>query len=339
MLIPNVKNWENARKSYNWEVNLGCFINKANYPDYFNRTITLDNVEDFEKAFRVAINQFGSFEVAGEVCFWKNYRSRQKNSLTLHLLRHLAKQDNWKKFVEALIKVSNEPTYKNFMNHVDACNQRNGFATPITFLAFYNPDKYSMADRHIANWWTENKSIHGRGDSPVFSQRKDGWIYNKESSWEAYMAWTEFCQECAKHLSKYSLSDDSRFRVLKSKKITDIVVCREDIPRAFFLEVKLHTATKGRIGIGSQKGEGFQPEIVEKNPRYFEKCLRWILCNDDIENEKKFVFASTEMIKRYLMGGRVGQKQNNIDPKIFDKKTLLTEMQLIEQLISWLTVD
>lgn len=204
MLIPNVKNWENARKSYNWEVNLGCFKYKANYPGYFNRTITLDNVEDLEKAFRVAIDRFGSFEVAGEVCFWKNYRSPQKNSLTLHLLRHLKKQDNWKKFVEALIKVSNEPTYKNFMNFVDACNQRNGFATPLTFLAFYNPAKYPMVDRHIANWWTKNKSIHGRGDSPIFSQRKDGWIYNKESSWRAYMAWTEFCQEYAKRLSKCS---------------------------------------------------------------------------------------------------------------------------------------
>lgn len=131
------------------------------------------------------------------------------------------------------------------------------------------------------------------------------------------------------------LESDSRFRVLKSKKVTDIIICREDVPRAFFLELKLYTSGK-RIGIGSEKGKGFQPEIVKKTPPYFEKYLRWILCNDDIENEKKFVFASTETIRKYLRGRQVGQKQNNINPKIFNQETLLTEMQLVEQLIFWL---
>jgi len=129
---------------------------------------------------------------------------------------------------------------------------------------------------------------------------------------------------------------DKRFVVLNGKKVTDIIVCREYYPRAFFLEVKLHKFKGDRIGIGVEKGKGVQPEIVKRTPKYFEKYLRWVLC-DNRQNERKFVFVSTKTIKKkYLSGGEVGQKYNNIKREIFNKEPLLTKDKLIEKLLVWL---
>jgi len=202
------KTWIDAYEKYSWTVNLTKFKDSVEYPNYFNCVITQANVVAFEDKFRAMIDGAGSFGVAGEVCFWKNYGNFQsRNRITQRLLLHLKTPRNWDIFVRALKKLSENPSFNRFVAFREACNQPKGFATPITFLAFYNPVEYPMVDRHIANWWTRNKTKYGFGTSPIFSQRSDGWIQTYTNSqnkqnWNAYISWTRFCGDYAELASR-----------------------------------------------------------------------------------------------------------------------------------------
>lgn len=197
------KSWVNASEKYSWRVDLGRFERAADYPGYFNRVIRPANVVAFESAFRTAVNEAGSFEIAGEVCFWKNYGAFQaRNKVTQKLLTYLAERANWDRFVRAVKQVSANPSSDSLVALQSACSQPSGFATPITFLAFHKPTEYPMVDKHIANWWRVHKAKYGFGDSPKFSQRNDGWIRASKQSWNAHIAWKRFCCDYAVRMTK-----------------------------------------------------------------------------------------------------------------------------------------
>jgi hypothetical protein len=196
------KSWDTALEKYNWKVDLRRFSGAANYPGYFNRVIRPADVVAFEDAFRTAVDEAGSFEIAGEVCFWKNYGVFQvRNKVTRRLLTYLAERANWDRFVRVIREVAANPSYGNFVAFQGACNQPYGFATPITFLAFYRPTDYPMADKRIANWWRAHKADYGFGDSPDFSQY-NGVIQACKTSWNAYIAWTRFCCDYAARMTR-----------------------------------------------------------------------------------------------------------------------------------------
>ncbi|MBN2488269.1 MAG: hypothetical protein JXA98_04510 [Methanosarcinaceae archaeon] len=197
-------NWVNALKKYNWTVNLQQFVDASIYKGYFDRTIRPDDVVIFENRFRRAINNGSSFEIAGEVCFWKNYGNPQsRNRITTNLLSYHKEKTNWENFVRVVKEISDNPSSDKFVSLKRACNQQNGFATPITFLAFYNPIEFPMVDKHIANWWIKHKETYGFRDFPDFSQRKnDDWIKSNNDNWNAYIAWKTFCCDYAKKIAR-----------------------------------------------------------------------------------------------------------------------------------------
>jgi hypothetical protein len=203
------KSWDNAHRMYDWTANLSRFGGAAYYPGYFNRVIEPNDVKAFEERFRAAIDGTGSFEIAGEVCFWKNYGNyRARNKITQKLLEHLSLLDNWNTFAATIRRTSINPSYDSFDALRKACSQRQGFATPITFLAFYKPTQYPMVDKHIANWWRVHKAAYGFGSSPLFSQRSDGWIQTYTSAqsrhnWNAYIAWKRFCCDHASRMTEH----------------------------------------------------------------------------------------------------------------------------------------
>ena len=202
-------NWDGAHEKYDWRVDLRSFDKAANYPDYFNRIIESAHTAIFENEFRKAIDTRRNFEVAGEVCFWKNYRNFQsKNRLTEKLLAHLKIKDNWDSFVKAIEQISKNPSYENFVVLQNTCGQKNGFAVPITFLSFYNPSEYPMVDKIIAYWWAKNRASYEYGTSPIFSQREDGWIQTstisqKKQNWDVYIHWKRFCNEYVMRIAKH----------------------------------------------------------------------------------------------------------------------------------------
>jgi hypothetical protein len=122
---------------------------------------------------------------------------------------------------------------------------------------------------------------------------------------------------------------------LINKKAVDIMVCRDHpAPAIFFLEVKFHRAAHGRLGFGSAQGVGFQPEIVQKAPAYFERNMRWIIGCE--EWGEKLAMVPSTMIRSFLVGKSVGFKFNNISPRLFSAVSPLSEGELVEELQSWL---
>ena len=102
--------WNNALEIYNWTVDLRKFNKAGNYPEYFNRIIHSNEVIQFEHTFREHVDDNSSFQIAGEVCFWKNYGSHlSRNKLTESLLRHLANITSWDRFVVATKEISVNP--------------------------------------------------------------------------------------------------------------------------------------------------------------------------------------------------------------------------------------
>jgi len=205
-----VESWLNAYTRYNWNVDLTKYSDHLKYPDYFNKTITSRNVIDFENRFRESLRN-DEYQVAGEVCFWKNYGTYQsRNRLTTRLLEHLSQPSKWGQFKKSLLSLHVSPTKQNFEAFRKAVGQPKGFATPITFLSFYDPDGYPMVDKNIAYWWALNKGSYGFEGFRAFSQRSDGWIQsltNRQTTknWEAYLDWSSFCRDYAKRITSHVL--------------------------------------------------------------------------------------------------------------------------------------
>jgi hypothetical protein len=193
-----VESWENALLQYNWTVNLRNFKSKAQFNGYFNQIIDKNNVQHFEDKFRSSLDSELDFTVSGEVCYWKNYGSfRSRDELTAKLLTLLSEPANWQSFVCDLTELATNPTYENIDRFRITCGQPNGFATPVTFLSFYNPKEFPMVDRIIGDWWNANSPKFSASWATPFAQREDGWLPLNKQNWSAYLEWRDFCSQCA----------------------------------------------------------------------------------------------------------------------------------------------
>ena len=127
-----------------------------------------------------------------------------------------------------------------------------------------------------------------------------------------------------------------KYVVLESKNVTDVVVCKESSagPIAFFIEVKYYQERSGRINLGTPGAKGFQPEILMKQPKYFEKYTRWLIAS----KEGKAVFVDNATVRRHASGGKIDTtKQNNIQISILgarNKPFAITKAPTV--IIKWL---
>lgn len=139
-----------------------------------------------------------------------------------------------------------------------------------------------------------------------------------------------------KLIDKHVTKEFPHIYALKNKKAVDILICRDgEFPDLFFLEVKYHQASHGRLGFGSREGGGFQPEIVMRKPNYFESHLRWIVASAEYPDQG-VLFVPSETIRRYVSGGEIGEKFNNIQERIFRENTGMQPDQLVDALRAWL---
>ncbi|MEZ9601121.1 hypothetical protein AB4232_20170 [Vibrio sp. 10N.286.46.A8] len=153
-------------------------------------------------------------------------------------------------------------------------------------------------------------------------------MFDNESKFESYLRELIETKICSKYKDLV---------LFENKKAVDILICRNgENPSLFFIEVKYHKKSHGRLGFGSSSGAGFQPEIIARSPDYFESNLRWIIAGEGRE-DSGIIFVSSSVIRNYLSGGAVGQKFNNIQQKIFREVGGFTEDTLVSELESWLT--
>jgi hypothetical protein len=190
-------------------VNLSDFSGSREYEGYFTEVITPKNLPDFEGKFRSAVNRPGAanFAVAGEVCFWKNYYSNDRSeSFTSRTLGRFSDPVVWNKFAHSVRRLAGDFTVGNFFEMRRLSGFDSGFAIPLTFLSFYDPDNYPMTDRHTGRWWNSNKKRFGYSGRPDFVFRsgvvsglgEDDAI----SNYNAYKGLTEFCRDYSSLLNE-----------------------------------------------------------------------------------------------------------------------------------------
>ena len=131
-------------------------------------------------------------------------------------------------------------------------------------------------------------------------------------------------------------SENPSVCALCHKTIGDIVIVRDGrSPAVFFVEVKYHQSSSGRVGIGTSSGAGIQTEILLKRPAYFETHLRWVI-GSDTRRSNEFWFVTSDTLCRFMSGGSIGQKQNNMQVRLFRECPSVDEDQLVDQMKTWL---
>jgi HEPN domain-containing protein len=186
--------WKAARHRFDWRVNLQHFKGAHLYqPEFFNRAIEPGNIVEFENAVRAELVAGGRVERGAEVVFWKNYGNHlARNKITQRFLAAMSGPEAWSQLVSSIRSLAATPTWGSFNALKKLCG---GFATPLTFLSFYDPQRFPMVDRKIGVWWSGKFS-----DKAQFKWGGEV-IASVKQSWEAYVAWTEFCRRQAAKLS------------------------------------------------------------------------------------------------------------------------------------------
>jgi hypothetical protein len=205
-----VISWSAALENYDYYADLAKFRDRNEYGSgfttpSFRAQINSNNTRLFEDSFRNVIEEhnFSKFSIIGEVCFWKIFTKRDPHSLTKQILYRFKNQKIFNNFCISLYGLSENPTLENFNNFRKICGQPHGFAVPITFLSFFKPDKYPMADSVIAHWWCNNKASFGYESCHEFSPYGmiSGQDEDIENNWNVYLRWVDYCQKYASILT------------------------------------------------------------------------------------------------------------------------------------------
>lgn len=145
---------------------------------------------------------------------------------------------------------------------------------------------------------------------------------------------TAFESHIRKHILLHILSENKNYKLFNFKKAVDVLIAKNGLnPELYFLEIKYHKKSHGRLGFGHGKGGGFQPEVLRENTIYFENNLRWILGNEDSED---YWFVDNSTLRKYLNGNAVGEKYNGIKLKFFKEVKSITKEELINEIKTWL---
>ena len=140
-----------------------------------------------------------------------------------------------------------------------------------------------------------------------------------------------------KLISEAICNIDQNILMLESKTLSDIIICRNgQDPCIKFIEIKHLKENMGRLGVGGKNGIGFQPEVLKRQPTYFETNLIWILFSEKHEFNSEYLIETTkDLNKMYAQGGRIGNKYNGIKQSIFGERKKYTETELVEYLKCW----
>jgi hypothetical protein len=128
--------------------------------------------------------------------------------------------------------------------------------------------------------------------------------------------------------------NNPQFEMLDNKDVFDILICDNGNPsKIFFIEVKHYSAKNNRMDFGGSNGNGYQPEILTKQPKYFEERLIWVFLR---ENDDNYYVLKNADCQNYLSGGSIGVKQNNFQTSLFNNITPLSENDFLRYIENWL---
>lgn len=210
--------WNAAKANFNWKVDLRTFKHRDMCPGFFDRVIEPADVDKFERLFRESLHTEKLTGRAAEVAFWKNFGQHQsRDNIARKLLRWLSPPDRADQFAQAIEGIARDFTWDSFKRLQASCGQVSGFATPLTFLSFFDPERFPMVDQRIGDWWARRFPRQLQ-----FSRRDDGWIRPSQQSLKAYVSWTSFCRRQAEALS--GLGDHWRARDVEMAVWSDCAV-------------------------------------------------------------------------------------------------------------------
>ena len=111
-------------------------------------------------------------------------------------------------------------------------------------------------------------------------------------------------------------------------------------PKVKFFELKLYKGQRaGGVGFGNQRGEGPQVEVLlndKETLAFFNKFLRWIVCDALAMGERRYVFIDNIIAKECAMGEVRRGKQNNFNINKL-RKHAITWGELIQKIREFLT--
>lgn len=144
----------------------------------------------------------------------------------------------------------------------------------------------------------------------------------------------EFEAHIRELITKKVLPLDKDLVMIRNKKAVDILICRNGKkPALYFIEIKYHISKHGRLGTGHGKGGGIQPEILQLQPEYFKKQMRWILGS---EVHQGYWMLDNKQLLEFIAGKEIGEKYNNIQTRLFREEKALSERQFFKSLKDWL---
>ena len=144
----------------------------------------------------------------------------------------------------------------------------------------------------------------------------------------------QFENHVRKEILQTILKDKRENKLFNFKKAVDILIAKNgDFPKLFFIEIKYHKKSHGRLGFGHGKGSGFQPELLKSQTDYFENNLRWVLGTEESEN---YWLVDNAILRMYLNGNEVGEKYNGIKTKFFKEVESMCKSELISEIEKWL---
>lgn len=77
-------------------------------------------------------------------------------------------------------------------------------AIPLTFAAFFNPEKYPMVDKNIAEWVNQNFAKHNKHRQAKLTQfiSLKKFTSLRDIDFQSYLNWVSWCNETAQILIK-----------------------------------------------------------------------------------------------------------------------------------------
>ena len=150
--MPNT--WTKALNSYRYQVDLGNYHRKADFPNYFSRKISGDRSSTiaFEDYFRA---RAANIQPWFEVVFWKMYS--QKNHFqeqTDRIIRQIPRRsaEDPKILLAAINTFMQSLDARDFEKFTRILGYNSAVATVATFPAFLDPENFPMVDTRVAKW-------------------------------------------------------------------------------------------------------------------------------------------------------------------------------------------